>query len=80
MNINGHREIMEIQNIKRSMLEVSYDLLKEFNLVEKASLPGNYLIIWNFSDNTRAILPPDFYIYRIIIDDEAESRIVLLEK
>lgn len=49
-------------------------------LDEKVPSPGNYSIIWDFSDNAGEKLPPGFYIYRITIDDKAESRIILLEE
>jgi hypothetical protein len=48
-------------------------------LDQKAPSPGNHSIIWDFRKDTEEKLPPDFYIYRITIDDKAESRIVRLK-
>jgi flagellar hook assembly protein FlgD len=48
-------------------------------LDQKAPSPGNHSIIWDFRSDTEEKLPPDFYIYRITIDDKAESRIVRLK-
>ena len=41
--------------------------------------PGRQTLIWNLEDNSGQRVPPGAFIYRITIDDEAESRIVIIK-
>jgi len=43
---------------------------------KKSPRPGRNSVTWNFTDDSGESLPPGFYIYRITIDDQAESRII----
>jgi len=41
--------------------------------------PGRQVISWDFQDDSSRSVKPGAYIYRITVDDEAESRIVLFK-
>ena len=45
-------------------------------LDERGPRSGTHTITWNFEDDTGRMAAPGAFIYRITIDDEAESRIV----
>lgn len=42
--------------------------------------PGRWSIPWDFTDSAGNPLPPGHYLYRITIDEQAESRLVLLRR
>jgi photosystem II stability/assembly factor-like uncharacterized protein len=45
---------------------------------ERSPRPGNHLVTWDLKDDAGRDVPRGAYIYRITIDDQAESRIVRL--
>ncbi|MEP7342259.1 MAG: YCF48-related protein [Acidobacteriota bacterium] len=45
---------------------------------EDSPLPGSHSVIWNLEDDAGYGVSPGAYIYRITVDDEAESRIIRL--
>ncbi len=47
-------------------------------LDEDSPRPGSHSVIWNLEDDAGYGVPPGAYIYRITVDDEAESRIIRL--
>jgi hypothetical protein len=42
--------------------------------------PGRSTFSWDFRDDSGEMLEPGFYIYRITIDDDSESRIIRVEE
>ena len=49
-------------------------------LDEQSPKPGRFSFAWNFRDDSGAQLDPGYYIYRVSIDDDSESRVVRVIK
>lgn len=48
-------------------------------LDEHAPRPGRHTLIWNLEDDSGRMVAPGAFIYRITLDDEAESRVVIIK-
>jgi photosystem II stability/assembly factor-like uncharacterized protein len=48
-------------------------------LEEKNPRPGRHSATWDLKSDSGESLPPGFYLYRITVDEEAESRVILFK-
>ena len=48
-------------------------------LEERNPRSGRHSVTWDLKSDSGESLPPGFYLYRITVDDEAESRVILFK-